>query len=68
MAALHIADEKCILQHNQNDNFFNMLLETVIVEEDNGLYKPYCLEPVLVKNGDRIHSSEQFKGLFCLHS
>lgn len=68
IATLHIAYEKCILLYNQNEHFFNMLLEATFAREDNGLYKLYCAEPILVKNRDRIHSSEHFKSLFFLYS
>lgn len=45
IAALYIVDEKCILQYNQNDNFFNMLLEAAFATEDKAYTN--CIVPNL---------------------
>lgn len=42
IATQYIAVEKCILQHNQNDNFFSMPFEVTFATEDNGIYKLLC--------------------------
>lgn len=42
IATQYIAVEKCILLHNQNDNFFSMPFEVTFATEDKGIYKLLC--------------------------
>lgn len=42
IATQYTAVEKCILRHNQNDNFFSMPFEVTFATEDNGIYKLLC--------------------------